>query len=82
MDPKTNNKKCINKKQKVSNHVALLKCEKKKDIHKNENNNKNKINKLTRVDFQKVVTKSSQKIHKPQAQPMLYHVTQNTGRVY
>ena len=55
---------------------------KKKDIHKNENNNKNKINKLTRVDFQKVVTKSSQKIHKPQAQPMFYHVTQNTGRVY
>ena len=38
-------------KKKVSNHVALLKCEKKKkrDIHKNENNNKNKINKLTQI---------------------------------
>lgn len=33
VDPKTNSKKCINKK-KVSNHVALLKCEKKETYTK------------------------------------------------
>lgn len=68
-----------NKKYQIMWHFWSVK---KKDIHKNENNNKNKINKLTRVDFQKVLTKSSQKIHKPQVQPIFHHVTQNTGRVY